>query len=40
VAAQQNERRGLGIEILPKYCSVVLERLSGLALDCRKVAGV
>jgi len=40
VAAHQNERRGLGIEILPKYCSVVLERLSQMLLDCRKVAGV
>ena len=35
VAAHQNERRGLGIEKLEKYCSVTLERLAGLGLQPR-----
>lgn len=26
IAAEQNGRRGMGIEVLPKYCSVILER--------------
>ena len=30
VAAHQNERRGLGIEVLPKYCAITLERLAEL----------
>jgi site-specific DNA-methyltransferase (adenine-specific) len=32
VAAHNNKRIGLGIEQLPRYCSVILERLSGLGL--------
>ena len=26
IAAEQNKRRGMGIEALPKYCAVILER--------------
>jgi site-specific DNA-methyltransferase (adenine-specific)/site-specific DNA-methyltransferase (cytosine-N4-specific) len=40
VAAHQNGRRGLGIEKLPKYCSVVLERLAGMGLDAHLCASV
>ena len=38
VAAHQNERRGLGIELLEKYVSVVLERLAGMGLAPRLLA--
>jgi DNA modification methylase len=37
VAAHQNERRGLGIERLPKYVSVTLERLAGMGLEPQRV---
>lgn len=36
VAAHQNNRRGLGIEMLPKYLGVILERLS-TATSCQPV---
>ncbi len=36
VAAHQNERRGLGIELLEKYVAVALERLAGLGLEPRQ----
>jgi site-specific DNA-methyltransferase (adenine-specific)/site-specific DNA-methyltransferase (cytosine-N4-specific) len=32
VAAHNNKRRGFGIEMLPKYCAVILERISGLGI--------
>jgi site-specific DNA-methyltransferase (adenine-specific)/site-specific DNA-methyltransferase (cytosine-N4-specific) len=32
VAAHNNKRRGMGIEMLPKYCAVILERVSGLGI--------
>lgn len=35
VAAHQNNRRGLGIEALPKYVSVGLQRLSDMGLEPR-----
>jgi DNA modification methylase len=31
-ACHSNDRRGLGIEVLPKYCAVILERLADLGL--------
>lgn len=37
VAAHKNKRQGLGIELLPKYCAVVLERLQGLGLEPKRV---
>ena len=37
VAAHNNGRRGLGIELLEKYVSVTLERLVGLGLEARLV---
>lgn len=39
VTCEQLQRRGRGIEIYPPYIAVCLERLSGMGLDCRKVAG-
>jgi len=33
VAAQQTGRRCFGIELEPKFCAVILERLAGLGLD-------
>ena len=38
VAAHQNDRRGLGIEMLEKYVSVTLERLAGMGLEPKLVA--
>jgi len=38
VAAHQNERRGLGIEMLEKYVSVSLERMAGMGLEPKLVA--
>ena len=32
VAAHNNKRQGFGIEMLPKYCAVILERVSGLGI--------
>jgi site-specific DNA-methyltransferase (adenine-specific)/site-specific DNA-methyltransferase (cytosine-N4-specific) len=32
VAAHNNKRVGMGIEMLPKYCAVILERVSGLGI--------
>jgi len=37
VAAHQNERRGLGIEMLEKYVSVSLERMAGMGLEPRLI---
>ena len=37
VAAEQTGRRCYGIEIEPKYCAVILERMSGLGLTPRRV---
>lgn len=36
VACEQLHRRCFGIEILPKYCSVTLERLAGMGLEPRR----
>ena len=33
VAAHNNKRRGMGIEMLQKYCAVILERVSGLGIE-------
>jgi DNA modification methylase len=38
VAAEQTGRRCYGIEIEPKYCAVILERMSGMGLTPRLVA--
>jgi len=38
IAAHNNERRGLGIEKLEKYCSVILERLSQMGLEPQRVS--
>jgi site-specific DNA-methyltransferase (adenine-specific) len=38
VAAEQTSRRCYGIEIEPKYCAVILERMSGMGLTPRLVA--
>jgi hypothetical protein len=37
VAAEQSGRRCYGIEIEPKYCAVILERMSGMGLEPRRV---
>jgi DNA modification methylase len=37
VAAHRNGRRGLGIEALPKYVSVVNERIQSMGLDVKRV---
>lgn len=39
-ACEQLNRRGYGIEIVPKYVSVILERLTGLGLSVTKVSEV
>lgn len=33
VAAEQNERRAVGLELSPKYCAITLERMSALGLE-------
>ena len=35
VACEQTGRIGYGMEIEPKYCSVALERLTGMGLEAR-----
>jgi len=40
VAAHKNDRRGLGIELLEKYCAVAIERLVGMGLEARMVGTV
>lgn len=35
VAAHRLGRRGLGVELSPAYCAVILERLSALGLEPR-----
>jgi DNA modification methylase len=37
VAAEQTHRRCYGIEIEPKYCAVILERMAGMGLIPRRV---
>lgn len=37
VACERNNRIGMGIEKLPKYCAVILERLQGLGLTPKLV---
>ncbi len=35
VAAEQLNRRCFGIEIEPKYCAVILERMTGQGCECK-----
>jgi len=37
VAAHKNQRRGLGIEMLEKYCAVICERMSLLGLTPKRI---
>ena len=39
VAAENNKRRGLGIEMLPKYCAVILERMAIPGIEIERIDG-
>ena len=37
IACQQSDRVGVGVEIVPEYCAVILERMAGMGLEPERV---